>query len=68
MSADLAAFYAGVTATAEQGLSASLSNSRAYASAAERMLEVVAGLDEIDAASRTLAAGADLELPPLTAP
>ena len=68
VSRDLAAFYAGIAATAEHGLSASLSSSRAYEAAAEKMLEVVAGLDAIDAASRALAAQADVELPPLSAP
>jgi hypothetical protein len=68
VSQDLATFYAAIAATAQQGLSASLSSSRAYEAAAERMLQVVAGLDDIDAASRALAAGADFELPPLIAP
>jgi hypothetical protein len=68
VSEDLTAFYAAIAATAHQGLSASLSSSRAYEAAAERMLQVVAGLDDIDAASRALAAGADFELPPLIEP
>lgn len=68
VSEDLATFYAAIAATAQEGLSASLSSSRAYEAAAERMLQVVAGLDDIDAASRALAAGADFELPPLSAP
>lgn len=68
LSEDLAAFYAAISASAQQGLSASLSSSRAYEAAAEEMLQVVAGLDAIDAASRTLAASGDFELPPLTAP
>jgi hypothetical protein len=68
VSEDLATFYAAISATAQQGLSASLSSSRAYEAAAQRMLQVVAGLDDIDAASRALAAGADFELPPLIAP
>jgi hypothetical protein len=68
VSEDLAAFYAAISSTAQQGLSASLSSSRAYEAAAEQMLQVVAGLDDIDAASRALAAGADFELPPLVAP
>lgn len=65
VSEDLAEFYAAISATAQQGLSASLSSSRAYEAAAENMLKVVAGLDDIDAASRTLAASGDFELPPL---
>lgn len=68
VSRDLAAFYAEIAATAEQGLSASLSSTRSYVAAAEQMLEIVAGLDALDAASRTLAASADVDLPPLTTP
>jgi hypothetical protein len=49
-------------------LSSSLSSSRAYVAAAERMLKIVAGLDALDGAARALAASADLNLPPLTAP
>ena len=64
----LAAFYADIAATAEEGLSASLSSTRAYVAAGERMLDIVAGLDALDAASRTLAAAADAELPPLVPP
>jgi hypothetical protein len=68
VSKDLAAFYAAITDTAEAGLSARLANTGAYVAAAEKMMEVVAGLDGIDAASRVLAASANLELPPLTVP
>ena len=68
VSADFVAFYAAIAKTADEGLSSSLSSSRAYVAAAEEMLRVVRGLDAIDAASRTLAASADLTLPPLTAP
>ena len=68
VSEDLAAFYAAIAATAEHGLSSSLSSTRAYEAAGQEMLQVVAGLDDIDAASRALAAGADFELPSLTAP
>jgi hypothetical protein len=68
VSADFVAFYAAIARTADEGLSSSLSSSRAYVAAAQDMLEVVAGLGAIDAASRTLAASADLNLPPLTAP
>ena len=68
VSEDLAGFYAAISATAQQGLSASLSSSPAYEAAAEEMLQVVAGLDDIDAASRALAVDGDFELPPLVAP
>lgn len=68
VSADFVAFYAAIAKAADDGLSSSLSSRRAYVAAAEEMLRVVGGLDAIDAASRTLAASADLTLPPLTAP
>jgi hypothetical protein len=68
VSQDLATFYAEISGAAEDGLSSSLANTRAYVAAGEQMLKVLAGLDAIDAASRALAASADLELPPLTKP
>lgn len=68
VSRDLAGFYASIAETAEEGLSASFANNGAYVAAAERMLEIVSGLEALDTASRTLAASADLELPPLTVP
>lgn len=66
VSADLIAFYAAIIETADQGLSSSLSSDRSYVAAGERMLKTVAGLDALDAAARSLAADADLDLPPLT--
>ena len=68
VSADLVAFYASIARTADDGLSSSLSSRGTYVAAGERMLKIVAGLDALDAASRALAANADLELPPLTPP
>lgn len=68
VSADLVAFYAAIARTADEGLSSSLSSTRTYVAAGERMLEIGAGLDALDGASRALAASADLELPPLTTP
>lgn len=68
VSADLVAFYAAIARTADEGLSSSLSSGKTYVAAGERMLKIVAGLDALDAASRTLAASADLDLPPLTPP
>ncbi|MBA2300263.1 MAG: hypothetical protein H0W22_05760 [Chloroflexi bacterium] len=65
VSKDLALFYASIAETADEGLSASFANNRAYVAAAEKMLEIVGGLGAIDAASRTLAASADVVLPPL---
>ena len=66
VSADLVAFYAAIARTADEGLSSSLSSGRTYVAAGERMLKVVAGLAALDSASRSLAASADLDLPPLT--
>lgn len=68
VSADLVAFYAAIARTADEGLSSSLSSSQTYIAAGERMLEIVAGLDALDGAARTLAASADVTLPPLEAP
>jgi hypothetical protein len=64
---DLAAFYAAVDRIAGEGLGASLNNERAYRDAGRRMLAALAGLADLDAASRSLAATVDLELPPLVA-
>jgi hypothetical protein len=68
VSADLVAFYAAIARTADEGLSSSLSSTRTYVASGERMLEIVAGLDGLDTASRELAASADLQLPALTTP
>jgi hypothetical protein len=61
----LVTFYAAVGRIAEEGLAASVQNSRAYVDAGKRMLVVLRGLTDLDAASRALAATADIELPPL---
>ena len=68
VSEDLKTFYADIARTAQAGLSAALSDQPAFVAAGEHMLRIVAGLDAIDAASRTLAGTADIELPPLSAP
>jgi hypothetical protein len=65
LSEALTTLYAAVGRIAEDGLSASVQNGRAYADAGKRMLAVLAQITELDAASRALAASADLELPPL---
>lgn len=65
VSSDLAAFYAAIDRVAGEGLAASVSNERAYRDAGRRMLAVLAGLTDLDAASRGLAATVDVELPPL---
>lgn len=68
VSAGLTDFYATIGATAREGLAASLNNTPAYLAAGNAMLEVMAGLPDLDAAARGLAAGADIELPPLELP
>jgi len=65
VSAGLAEFYGTVGSVASTGLSASLRNPSAYIEAAERMLAAIAGLTDLDAAARTLAATADVDLPAL---
>jgi hypothetical protein len=65
ISHDLASFYAAVGRIAEEGLTASVQNGRAYADAGKRMLVVLGQLTDLDAASRALAATADMDLPPL---
>jgi len=60
-------FYQAITATARDGLRVSLSNTRSYRATAASMLRVLATLDEVDAASRGLAATVGLELPPVLA-
>jgi len=65
VSQGLAAFYASIARIADEGLSASLTNERAYVDAGRQMLAIIDGLTDLDAASRGLAASADVELPPL---
>lgn len=65
VSQELVTFYAAIGGAADDGLAASLTNDKAYVAAGRRMMAIVGGLTDLDAASRTLAAGGDLELPPL---
>lgn len=65
VSEGLAAFYGAIEMVAHDGLAASLVNDAAYARAGRRMLAVFDKLPDLDAASRALAAGADVELTPL---
>lgn len=65
VSQGLAAFYASIARVADDGLAASLTNERAYIDAGRKMLLILDGLTDLDAASRGLAATADTELPPL---
>jgi hypothetical protein len=65
---DLGAFYASIDRIAGEGLAASLNNARAYRDAGRKMLAILAGVIDLDAASRGLAATVDVDLPPLVAP
>jgi hypothetical protein len=65
MSASLESFYNAVSAAGEDGLAASIRNGGAYASAGKRMLKLLERIPALDSASRTLAASAGAELPPL---
>jgi hypothetical protein len=66
VSRELAAFYGSIDRIADEGLSASIHNERAYRDAGRRMLAILAGLTELDAASRALAGSVGVELPPLS--
>jgi hypothetical protein len=65
VSESLAAFYAAVGRVAGEGLTASVRNDRAYADAGRKMIVILDQVTKLDAASRTLAASGELELPPL---
>jgi hypothetical protein len=66
VSAGYVAFYGAIGGAAEGALTYSITNDRAYIDAGRRILAIVTGLTDLDAATRTLAEQADLELPPLT--
>ena len=61
----LVTFYAAIGGAADEGLAASLWNDRAYVNAGRRMMAIVDGLGDLDAAARTLAADANVEMPPV---
>jgi len=65
VSQGLAALYASIGRVADEGLAASLTNGRAYVAAGREMLAVLDDVTDLDAASRGLAASAEVELPPL---
>lgn len=62
----LKGLYLDASATAREGLSASLSNAAAYRAAAERMVVVLGGIAAFDAESRDLAEVAGVVLPAVT--
>jgi hypothetical protein len=61
----LADLYASIDRIAGDGLAASVTNERAYRDAGRRMLAVLDGVTDIDAAARRLAASVEVELPSL---
>jgi len=65
--AELGSFYADVRSVASQTLASSVRNEDAYREGARQLLEVLARLPGIDAASRALAGSVDLVLPPVVA-
>jgi hypothetical protein len=60
---DLTAFYTSVKATAAEGLAASVRNEKAYRTAATRQVELLAGLDAVDAVVRDASVAAGVTLP-----
>lgn len=61
-------FYGSMAGTATTALQASLTDALAYRRAGREMMSLLAGLGDVDAASRTLAATVDLDLAPVTLP
>jgi hypothetical protein len=68
VAADLGAFYTAIRSTASEGLGASLRNDAAYLAAAAAMVAVIDSLPDLDAAARSLAADADIDLPVVDLP
>jgi hypothetical protein len=66
LSTALASFYSSIDRIAQDALTASITNERAYRDAGTRMLAVLDRLTQLDADTRALAAKVDVELPPLT--
>jgi hypothetical protein len=66
--ADLDRFYGAMADSARNAFRASLVDTAGYRKAGAEMLTVLAGLGDVDAASRALALTVDLELPPVALP
>jgi hypothetical protein len=64
----LDAFYREMSDTARLGLRTSLTDVKGYRAAAKAMRSAVAGLTDVDAATRVLASTVPVELPPLRIP
>ena len=65
--ADLTTFYTAVKATAADGLSASVRNEKAYRTAANRIVDLLGGLDAVDAVVRDASTAAGVTLPAASA-
>ena len=65
VSGELASFYASIDRVAQDALTASITNGRAYRDAGTRMLAVLGRLTGLDADTRALAKTAGVDLPPL---
>jgi hypothetical protein len=63
LAADRAGFYASISAIAHDGLRAAMSDKKKYRATAKSMLATLKGLAALDAASRSLAVTAGIELP-----
>jgi hypothetical protein len=58
-------FYASVAERADSGLSASVTNDKAYVKSGKAMLKLLAGLPKLDASARALTDSIGIKLPPL---
>lgn len=67
LSNELIAFHSAIQETAAEGLSASIRNDKAYRAAAQKMLKLLGGLDELDARLRDVAGKAGVVLAPAVA-
>lgn len=65
LAANRAAFYAAVAGSAHGSLGDSITDTKAYRANAKAMLKILRGLPALDAASRTLAAVVEMDLPPV---
>jgi hypothetical protein len=63
LAGELRSFYLAIQESAAEGLSASIRNEKAYRAAAEKMVALLGGLDELDASLRDVAGRADVTLP-----
>ncbi|MEW6223823.1 MAG: zinc ribbon domain-containing protein [Chloroflexota bacterium] len=66
--AALGSFYAALTAELDTGLGASVKSAGAYKRTAQRVIALLARVPDLDAASRTLAAGMGADLPAVDFP